>query len=244
MFLILISSSFLGGVAALFAPCCVTVLLPLYIGSIFKRTTKVLAMTGVFSLGLALVLVPITLGAGLLAEIFHIYHQQLYIFGGVMIMLAGLAVLFGIKMPMPRLKTPRMDEGLGWGGALTLGIFSGIASACCAPVLAGSVTLAVLSGSFARATVVSLFYVLGMAMPLLLIAVLWDKMAVSRMQVVRRYGAAFKYVAGAVFIAVGIMLFYLGATGNEWWAPVWQQNFSEWLKEISFQIIEWIRTAL
>jgi len=239
MFPILILGSFLGGIVALFAPCCVTVLLPLYIGSLFRHTTKVFAMTGVFAAGLALVLIPITLGVGFLAELFHVYHQELYIFGGIIIALAGLATVMGIKMPIPHLKSPSIGEGnrVGWVGALLLGIFSGIASACCAPVLAGSITLALLSGSFWSAVGVSLFYILGMVAPLLVIALFWDKIAASHMQTIRVCGSYLKYVTGGLFLVVGIMLLYLGVTGNEWWAPQWQVGFAEWLKNVNTYIV-------
>lgn len=194
-------------------------------------------MTGVFASGLALVLVPITLGAGFLAELFHVYHQELYIFGGIMIALAGLAVVMGLKMPMPRLTSPRLSTSLGWTGALGLGIFSGIASACCAPVLAGSVALAVVSGAFWKAVIVSGLYVLGMVVPLLIIALVWKKLAVEKMQTIRAWGESLKYVAGAIFIVIGLLLVFLGATGNEWWAPTWQQGLADWLKNISSAIV-------
>jgi len=38
-------AAFIAGVAALFAPCCITVLLPSYLGSIFRERTKVFLMT-------------------------------------------------------------------------------------------------------------------------------------------------------------------------------------------------------
>jgi cytochrome c biogenesis protein CcdA len=243
MFIISIIGSFLGGVAALFAPCCVTILFPLYLGTIFKQTGRVLAMTAVFALGLAAVLMPITLGAGFLAEFLHVYHKQFYIFGGIMLVLAGLGVVFGIKMPMPKLKQPVLPSGdsvLKFWPAFGLGIFSGIASACCAPVLAGSVALAVLSGSFVRAVVVSGFYIIGMVAPLFILAFFWKKLKISDLKIFR--GNALKISAGALFLAIGAMMFYLGATGNEFWSPVWQINIAGRLKDFSSLVVDWLRS--
>jgi cytochrome c biogenesis protein CcdA len=241
MFIISIIGSFLGGVAALFAPCCVTILFPLYLGTIFKQTSRVLAMTAVFALGLAAVLIPITLGAGFLAEFLHVYHKQFYIFGGVMLLISGLMVILGIKMPMLKLKQPILPSGdsvLRFWPAFGLGVFSGIASACCAPVLAGSVTLAIISGSFLKAVVVSGFYIVGMVIPLFILAFFWKKLKISDLKIFR--GNALKIVAGTLFLAIGAIMFYLGATNNEWWAPAWQTNLANYIKNISNYIVSWL----
>ena len=74
-------TAFIAGMAALFAPCCITVLLPSYIASIFSQRKMVLAMTGVFSLGLLIVFLPIGLGAAALGQFFAVYHDQIYIAG-------------------------------------------------------------------------------------------------------------------------------------------------------------------
>jgi cytochrome c biogenesis protein CcdA len=242
MFIISILGSFLGGMAALFAPCCVTILFPLYLGTIFKQTSRVLLMTAIFGLGIAAVLLPISLGVSFLAEFFHNYHREFYIFGGIMLLLVGLTLAFKIKMPMPRFKQPEIsqqDGKIGLAGAFGLGIFSGIASACCAPVLAGSLTLAVISGTFLKAFIVSMFYVLGMVVPLFVLAFFWKKLKFSDLKIFE--GGKLKIIAGVVFALVGIMIFYLGITGNQWWAPEWQVGFSDWLKNISQGVVNIFR---
>ena len=57
----------------------------------------------------------------------------------------------------------------------SLGIFSGIASSCCAPVLAGVIALASVAASFWLALGLGTAYVFGMVAPLFLIALLWDR---------------------------------------------------------------------
>ena len=44
-------AAFVAGVAALFAPCCISVLLPSYLGNIFKEKYKIYSMTFVFFFG-------------------------------------------------------------------------------------------------------------------------------------------------------------------------------------------------
>lgn len=56
-----------------------------------------------------------------------------------------------------------------------LGVFSGVACACCAPVLVGVMTLSALSGSPVGGLALGLAYVFGMALPLFVMALLWDR---------------------------------------------------------------------
>jgi len=43
-----LTASFLAGILALFAPCCITFLLPSYFGTIFKESKKVIFYTFFF----------------------------------------------------------------------------------------------------------------------------------------------------------------------------------------------------
>src|SRR3972149_6193394 len=63
-------AAYLAGMVALFAPCCISYLLPAYLGNIFKERKQVLFMTLVYSLGILVVLLPVVLGAKALASLF------------------------------------------------------------------------------------------------------------------------------------------------------------------------------
>lgn len=87
-------------------------------------------------------------------------------------MLVVAATTFlGMKMPMPNLNRFNVAGRTDVLSIFTLGIVSGITSACCAPVLIGIMTLTFLSPSFFGALLVGGMYVLGMIVPLLLMAV-------------------------------------------------------------------------
>lgn len=61
-------AAFFAGMIALFAPCCIVFLAPSYLAAAVKNNKwRLLPLTLVFASGLALVLVPITLGASLIA---------------------------------------------------------------------------------------------------------------------------------------------------------------------------------
>ncbi|MDP3941953.1 MAG: cytochrome c biogenesis protein CcdA, partial [bacterium] len=163
-------AAFVAGIVALFAPCCISFLLPAYLGNVFKEKEKVVLMTLVFGLGIFVVMMPAVLGVAALSKFLFEYHDGIYYLGGFVMLVAAAITFLGLKFPMP-------SFGRATGGkpdifsVFTLGIFSGITSACCAPVLIGILTLTFLSPNFLGALAIGGMYVLGMVMPLLFIAV-------------------------------------------------------------------------
>lgn len=168
-----IFASFLGGVVALLAPCCVSVMLPAYFASSFQRRSQLLAMTLVFAAGVGTVILPIALGASALSALLTGYHALVFSIGGALMVAAGLAMLAGWKFMLPM---PVRGGGgrRGVGGVYSLGVFSGAASACCAPVLAGVAAVSGAVSSFPAALAVGVAYVFGMVAPLTAVALLWD----------------------------------------------------------------------
>lgn len=169
-------AAFLAGGVALFAPCCIVFLAPSYLAAAAKnRRWRLLPLTFVFAAGLALVLVPITMGVSLIAGAIAKYHVVLYWAGGLLMIGLGLLALSGAMWSMPSFlrapDTARNDTATFF----SLGVFSGIASSCCAPVLVGVMTLSALSGSAVGGLVLGLAYVFGMVIPLFVMALLWDK---------------------------------------------------------------------
>lgn len=67
-------ASFLGGVVALLAPCCVSVMLPAYLATGFRHRGGVVPATLVFGAGVATVILPIGLGATVLSRLFIEQH--------------------------------------------------------------------------------------------------------------------------------------------------------------------------
>jgi cytochrome c biogenesis protein CcdA len=167
-------ASFLGGVVALLAPCCVSVMLPAYLATGFRRRTGLLAATLVFAAGVATVIVPIGLGATALVALISGHHLLVFSLGGTAMAAGGIALLAGWKPQLPMI-AGRAPSGHGFGSVYGLGVFSGAASSCCAPVLAGVAVLSGATASFPAALAVSLTYVAGMVTPLCLLALVWDR---------------------------------------------------------------------
>src|SRR5216684_2469875 len=172
----------IAGAIALFAPCCISVMLPAYFASSFQNRRLLVAMTFLFAAGVATVILPIALGASVLRQLLTTQHTPIYVTGGVLVLGLAIYVLFGgqIHLPMPG---QRAGGKTGVLGVYSLGIFSGMASSCCAPVLAGVIALSSVASSFWLALGLGTAYVFGMVAPLFVIALLCERLGgrVSRL---------------------------------------------------------------
>jgi cytochrome c biogenesis protein CcdA len=211
----IIAAFFAGGVA-LFAPCCIVFLAPSYLaGAVKNRRWRLLPLTFIFAAGLALVLVPITLGMSLLSGAIARYHGPLYIAGGILMIALAVLALSGKMWSLPSvLRAPDTSRGDS-ASFFALGVFSGVASSCCAPVLAGVMTLSVLSGSPAGGLALGLAYVFGMVFPLFVMALIWDKAKLGekkflRAKLVRMRVAGRVVVTNTVNIAVAVGFTIMG----------------------------------
>jgi len=130
-------------------------------------------MTFVFFLGVATVFLPIGLGASFLAQAFSKYHNIVFSVGGIFLVVLGITMLLGKKFSTPISVRDGMKKHVS--SIYVLGIFSAIATTCCAPVLAGVLILSMASGTIVWGVLYTLAYVLGMTLPLFVIAIFLDK---------------------------------------------------------------------
>jgi cytochrome c-type biogenesis protein len=179
-------AAFVAGMVALFAPCCISYLLPAYFGNIFKEKKRILFMTLVYSLGIFVVMLPVVLGAKVLSSLFFRLHDQTYIIGGVFMLVLAVISLLGIKLPMPKVAIKQKKNGNDIISTFTLGIISGVTSSCCAPVLVGVITLSALSPTVVQSLGVGAFYVLGMVTPLYLASLFIERRNILKKPLMRR----------------------------------------------------------
>ena len=163
-----------AGTIALLAPCCFSVMLPAYFAGSVQNRRALVGMTLVYAAGVATVILPLALGAVVLRRLLIEQHTLIYIGGGLLMLALAAHTLLGgeLKLPMPSRRPGRPTGPLG---VYSLGVFSGVASSCCAPVLAGVVALAGVSGSMAAAAGLGGAYVFGMVAPLFALAAVWDR---------------------------------------------------------------------
>lgn len=247
-------AAFIAGIAALFAPCCITVLLPSYFGSIFSTRRKVFLMTFIFFLGILTVFLPLGLGFSMLGQFFSHYHREIFSIIGTVLLVLGILLLLGKRLPMPkslRLKPELTGNENVWTVYL-LGIFSGIATTCCAPVLAGALALSVLPGSFVWGIVYTLAYVLGMVTPLFVLSAVLD-----RSQMTDRFFGARKpmefvlfgrtvrmrisdLIAGVTFTVMGGLTLYWAFTNRLAMSSMLQVDINIYLTQLNYTLNRFI----
>ena len=217
-------ASFLAGSVALFAPCCISVMLPAFFAGTFRQRTALTAMTLIFALGVAAVILPIAFGATAISRLINGQHALVWGVAGALMIAMGVAVLAGWSLPMPALRT-RSAGNRSPGSVFLLGAFSGTASACCAPVLAGVIGLSAATDSFITALAVGLAYVFGMVVPLFIIALLWERYSWGESRLLngvgvslgwgryRRRVAVATLVSGVLLIGIGAVVAVVAVTG-------------------------------
>lgn len=210
--------AFLSGIVALFAPCCITFLLPAYISQILRVRVKILLGTALFGLGIATVMLPIALGFREIVIFFGRFHTTTYVIGGLAMVFFGIWTLFGKKMRLPFSFSPKSGDKVGLGSLYGLGVISGVTSACCAPVLTGALMLAGFSATLLKTIAVGFAYVAGMVFPLFIGALFWES---NPLKPLRSFLAKpiFRlsrgnFISGILFMLVGVSLAVLALLGK------------------------------
>ena len=229
-------AAFLAGAVAFFAPCCAFVMLPTYLASVTGASRwRTAALTAVFVGGVATIVWPLTVGAAGLSQLIAANHETMFILGGAMMLAVGAATLAGWMWH----HAPSVGGGDPSGvlGIYAMGLFAGAATACCAPVLAGAVAIAGVSGSWWAGGVLGLFYLFGLVSPLLLSAAgigrMRDRLRDPRLTFSlagrRVRTTVSRLVGGVSFLVLGVAMVALALTGNARTAPDAQKDFGRWL---------------
>ena len=234
-----LAAAFTAGMVAFLAPCCAGVMMPAYLAAIGGgHRIRVARLTAVYVAGVSLVVLPITLGAAALASYVSDWHPQLFTIGGLMMIGVAVALWRGTMLPV-ELPQPKLT-----GSTLSvfgLGVFSGGATACCAPVLAGAIALSATSGTIAGGLLLGIAYVAGMMTPLIPLALIYGrakkrvkdpKLTLRLGSYTKRIGLA-KFAGAVVFAGFGVLFIVLALTGNSDTAPGFQQQMGTWMREVA-----------
>ena len=243
-------AAFLGGVLALFAPCCVVSLLPTFVGAALERgRLRLPAMAAIFAAGIAAVMLPIVLGVGLLGQLLAAQHRVIFFVVGLFLVLLALQVLSGRPWSLPFPMLQLRVSGSTPGGIFALGLTAGVASSCCAPVLAGVVALSALAASVTGALGLGLAYVFGMVFPLLVAVLVWDRVRPNspgfalrtRRIRIRRWSLPWTDAAAAVmFLAIGILALVIAYTGQSTYLPGWLEAWNRWATGLAGNVSVWL----
>ncbi|HUH53722.1 MAG TPA: cytochrome c biogenesis protein CcdA [Microbacteriaceae bacterium] len=210
--------AFLGGILTLLSPCSV-MLLPAFFAYAFSSPAQILARTGIFFLGLATTLVPLGMLAGSLGQLIQQYRSEVVLVASIIVIVLGFVMLLGI--PIPGLANVQGASSTSIISVYALGTIYGVAGVCAGPLLGAVLTVAGATGNPLFGGLLLLFFAAGMAFPLLLLALLWQRIpAVQKLvrprevKIGRFRNTWTAIIGGALTIIVGVVLLVTDGTAS------------------------------
>ncbi|MCX5199880.1 cytochrome c biogenesis CcdA family protein [Streptomyces sp. NBC_00237] len=214
-------AAFLGGLLALVSPCS-ALLLPAFFAYSIDSTSRLVARTALFYAGLATTLVPLGAAGSYAGRFFYGNRDLLVTLAGWLIIALGVAQILGMGFASKKMAelSGRIRPTTGFS-VYALGAVYGLAGFCAGPILGSVLTVAAVSGSPVYGGLLLAVYALGMAVPLFVLALLWERFDLGRRRWLR--GRTFSLgrfslhttslLSGLFFIALGVLfLVFDGAT--------------------------------
>lgn len=251
------AGAFIGGILTLLSPCSV-MLLPAFFAYAFSSPTRLFARTGLFYLGLVSTLVPIGVLAGTVGALFAQNRSVFVAVAALVIVVLGAIQLFGIKLPA----FSRGDgaEGTSKLSVYLLGTVYGVAGVCAGPILGSVLTVAAIGGNAAYGGILLATYALGMVVPLVVLALVWNRAKIGQSKLLRprtlRIGrwqnSWLMIVSGVLSIGIGVVLFLTDGTAglggiltisDEFAAESWVLNVSSGISNGIFSAIAVVAVA-
>ncbi|MGA5424990.1 cytochrome c biogenesis CcdA family protein [Streptomyces lavendulocolor] len=173
-------AAFLGGLLALLSPCS-ALLLPAFFAYSIDTRARLVARTGIFYAGLATTLVPLGAAGSYAGRLFYGHRDLLVAVGGWTIIALGVAQAVGLGFASRRIaEVSGRIRPVSALSVYALGLVYGLAGFCAGPILGSVLTVAALGGSPAYGGLLLAVYALGMAVPLFLLALLWERYDLGR----------------------------------------------------------------
>lgn len=214
-------AAFLGGVLSLLSPCS-ALLLPAFFAYAFSGGKELVKKTGLFYIGLCATLVPLGMGISAVSALFYGQRNTLITVSGLLIIAFGVLILFGRGFtigPLERLRGKIRGDSAG--AVFALGAVYGFAGFCSGPILGAILTVAAASGGAAQGAFLLATYALGMAVPLFVMALFWERLDLGRRGWLRGRELSLgplrihttNLLSGLMFIALGtVFIVYEGTS--------------------------------
>ena len=186
--------------------------------------------TLIFLAGLITVLVPIGAGVGSIGAFMVDHRSTIILIGGIIIIALGIYTFFGGGFSLPFSNLSSKAKGSGPGSVFFLGAVYGFAGFCAGPLLGAVLTTAAVSAS-----------AVGMAIPLFVLALLWEKMDLGTKMRPKpiKIGPFTTHlvsmISGALFIAIGFLFIFSHGT-SAWGGPLStdaQARIQEWVMQFA-----------
>ncbi|WP_432127844.1 cytochrome c biogenesis CcdA family protein [Streptomyces sp. bgisy082] len=213
-------AAFLGGLLALLSPCS-ALLLPAFFAYSIDTRAKLVARTGILYAGLATTLVPLGAAGSFAGRFFYGHRDLLVTVGGWLIIGLGVLQILGLGFASRRIaEASGRIRPTSAVSVYALGLVYGLAGFCAGPILGSVLTVAALSGSPAYGGLLLAVYALGMAVPLFVLALLWERYDLGRRRWLRgrplRAGRftlhSTSVLSGLFFVALGTLFLVFDGT--------------------------------
>ena len=217
-------ASFLGGLLSLLSPCS-ALLLPAFFAYAFQSRGELVGRTAVFYLGLCATLVPLGMGISAVSALVYGHRSALITVSGIIIIAFGVVQILGGGFafgPIERLRGKVKGDSVIT--TFVLGAVYGFAGFCSGPILGAVLTVAASSGSILRGAGLLATYAAGMAAPLFLMALLWERLDLGHRRWLRgrevslgrvRFHST-NLISGLMFVAIGVLfIVFEGTSGLE-----------------------------
>ncbi|MFC0601638.1 cytochrome c biogenesis CcdA family protein [Streptomyces palmae] len=213
-------AALLGGLLTLLSPCS-ALLLPAFFAYSFTSRATLLARTALFYAGLCTTLVPLGVAGSFASRLFYGHRDTLVTVGGWTVILLGAAQILGLGFGVRRLREAAGARRSGSAlSVFVLGAVYGLAGFCAGPILGGILTIAALEGSPLHGGLLLACYALGMALPMFVLALLWDRFDLGGKRWLRGRALTLgpltvhttSLVGGALFIVLGVVFLAFDGT--------------------------------
>ncbi|TLW89721.1 cytochrome c biogenesis protein CcdA [Saccharomonospora piscinae] len=214
--------AFLGGVLSLLSPCS-ALLLPSFFAYAFDRLSTLAWRTTVFYAGLFVVLVPLGAGVGAIGALLTRYRGIATLVGGTVLVLLGLAMILGLGFGSAAAQRATARIRISSNASVfALGAVYALAGFCSGPLLGSVLTVSATGGQPVYGGTLMALYALGMAAPLFVLALAWDRFDLGRKDWLRgrpvRIGPlrthSTSLISGLLFIGVGALFLLTDGTAN------------------------------
>jgi cytochrome c biogenesis protein CcdA len=223
-------ASFFGGVLSLLSPCS-ALLLPAFFAYAFGGGGELVKKTGLFYLGLVATLVPLGMGISAVSVLFYGHRAALITISGGLLIAFGVLQLLGRGFsvgPLARLRS--RIRGDSAGAVFALGAVYGFAGFCSGPILGAVLTVAAASGGVARGALLLAIYAAGMAAPLFVLALFWERLDLRNRPWLRGREISVgrfrlhttNLVSGAMFVLLGTL--FIAYEGTSALAGLYESN--------------------
>lgn len=210
-------AALLAGFLTFFAPCTMP-LIPgylAYLGGVAKedepqkRKQRIIRNAYWFTIGFGLVFVLFGALTGAAGALLVEHRALLSQIGGAIIVVFGLSMLGLFHIPALRPLGDRRPSfivpGTARGSFFMGSLFALGWSPCLGPVLGSILVLASTSGSALSGALLLFVYAIGLAVPLLVLAHLFET-SLARVARLERYLSAMNILGGAIFVSIGVLL--------------------------------------